>query len=565
MEGDRVKMVANRIIIPGSHLIQQGLTHDKFIYNDQMGAVYHPDPENPEMQDGFFKYTFAPPLLSNFAWNNVKLKWTRSYNTTPPVDFYATLTLEGILTNGTSELINESLVTSLPSSPLTEDISFDLMNARGIATLIKTDVTAPTGKVGIRLPKPWMNYESIILKPVWLNGWTKRKRQDTIKGSEEYSITSFPVKLTVNYVSGMKTDFSDVRFTGPDGRTPICSYRHSYTSGTTADFWINYPYPYATTGIFMYYGNASATLHSNIDSVFSFADDFDDNIINPDKWQIVSGGGGSITETGGILRVTSDGTNRIYLRTKNQYTAPYIFEFKARKQQNIEFVFSWNGTLSGAGDPPNTGYFLQYTGWSSPARFVLTKYVNGTPITLSMYDFTLDSNWHDYKIQIRKSGLTNIIQIFYDGTQILYSIDADGPLNTGYFGLTARETPAAINADYDFIRYYPYMATYPTPGFLAGEESFSSTGVSPDTPGENDTTILYSNSDGFKRPRYLTVTEQKKTAYDTTPQGMVNGNTFNLGYEGIDMYMALRLGIKIHGDKNTNIVFNNLEYVYEVI
>lgn len=556
-------MVVNTKIITGSQLVQADLDNDKFIYNDQIGAVYSPDPYVPVPQEGRFKYTIAPPLLNNFAWNRVKLNWTRDYDTALLDEFKTVISLEGILPNGQSELLAEQTITDITTTPTTEDITFDLLNNRGDAFFNRTPGTAATGKVQVNLPKPWINYQNILLRTSWMDGWLKRKGQAITAGSSYYD--SYPVKITVPYVSGMKSDFSDVRFTLPDALTPLCIYRYSYTASSTADFYINYPTCNSAKSLFMYYGNSAATLHSNIDSVFPFADDFNDNTINTNKWQIVSGGGGSIAENSGIIRITSDGTNRIYLRSKNQFTTPYIFEFKARRSENIEAVFCWDGQVTpSVADVPYTGYHFQYAGWVSPTRFILNKQVNGTTIPLATYNITLNTSWHDYKIEVSKSGNANVIKIYLDGSQIITSTDADNPLNTGYFGLTARETPAALNADYDFVRCLPYMATRPAQGTVAGEESIT-TGVSPDSATEDAMSILFANGDGFRRPRYLTVTEHGRTAHNTNAEPMVTREVFNLGYNGVDIYAALRLGVKVLGDPNINITFNNLEYAYEVI
>lgn len=554
-------MVVNKITVPGSHLVQPDLRHDKFSYNDQIGAVYQPDPNVNELQEGFFKYTIAPPILSNFAWNNIKLNWSRKYDTTAPSDFEAIVTLEGILPDGRVELLGEEIINNLTSSLVTEDVYFDLLSNRGTPTISKASSTVASGKVGLNLPKRWMYYNNIVMKSVWLNGWSKRNIQPVNAGSGTAS--SYPLKIPVSYISGMKNDFSDVRFTLPNARTPLCSYLESYTSGSNATFYVNYPDSNIAKNLFMYYGNSAATLHSNIDSVFTFADDFNDNSLNPNKWQVVSGGGGSVTETNGELRITSDGSNRIYARSKPQFQTPLIFEFKAKKSENIEAVFSWDGVLSGAADTPRNGYFFQYTGWTSPARFNLIKYVNGTPIILNTYDYTLDTNWRDYKISVGKSGFANVIKIYMNGSQILSSTDGDNPLNIGYLGFTAREAPASLNAYYDFVRWSPYMATTPSLGTLAGQES--PINVSPNSASPDATQILYGNGWGIRRPIYFEVTEYNKTAINTNEHPTFATDVFNLGYSGVDIYMALRLGVNVLADKNCQIIFNGLEYAYEVI
>lgn len=555
-------MVVNKITVPGSHLVQQDLGHDKFIYNDQIGAVYQPDPNIKELQEGFFKYTIAPPLLSNFAWNNIKLNWSRKYDTTAPSDFEAIVTLEGILPDGRVELLGEEIINTLTSSLITEDVYFDLLSNRGTPTISKASSTVASGKVGLNLPKRWMYYNNIVMKSVWLNGWSKRNVQPVNAGSG--AVSSYPLKIPVSYISGMKNDFSDVRFTLPDARTPLCSYLESYTSGSNATFYVNYPDSNIAKNLFMYYGNSAATLHSNIDSVFTFADDFNDNSLNPNKWQIVSGGGGSIAETGGELRITSDGSNRIYARSKPQFQTPFIFEFKAKKSENIEVVFSWDGQVTqSVADVPYTGYHFHYAEWVSPTRFILNKQVNGTTTPLATYNITLDNNWHNYKIEVSKSGNTNVIKIYYEGTLIISSTDGDNPLNIGYLGFTAREAPASINAYYDFVRWSPYIATPPSLGTLAGQES--PINISPNSASPDATQILYSNEWGIRRPIYFEVTEYNKTASNTNEHPTYTTDVFNLGYNGVDVYMALRLGVNVLADKNCQISFNGLEYAYEVI
>jgi hypothetical protein len=554
-------MVVNTKIITGSQLVQADLDNDKFIYNDQIGAVYSPDPYVPVPQEGRFKYTIAPPLLNNFAWNRVKLNWTRYYDTALLDEFKTVITLEGILPNGQSELLAEQTITDITTTPTTEDITFDLLNNRGDAFFNRTPGTAAAGKVQVNLPKPWINYQNILLMKSWMDGWLKRKGQAITAGSSYYD--SYPVKITVPYVSGMKSDFSDVRFTLPDALTPLCIYRYSYTAGSTADFYINYPTCNSAKSLFMYYGNSAATLHSNIDSVFPFADDFNDNSLDSTKWKIISGGGGSIAETGGVIRVTSDGSNRIWLKNKTSRSSPHTFEFMGKKAENIEVAWNWDGLLSGAYDLPKNGYYLQYAGWTSPAKFTLYKMVNGSQIWLDDYAITLDGNYHNYKVDCFYNGTTLTIRVYYESTLILESFDA-GPISNGYLGFSGREAPAGVVAYYDFVRCLPYMATRPAQGTVAGEESIT-TGVSPDSATEEAMSILFANGDGFRRPRYLTVTEHGRTAHNTNAEPMVTREVFNLGYNGVDIYAALRLGVKVLGDPNINITFNNLEYAYEVI
>lgn len=78
------------------------------------------------------------------------------------------------------------------------------------------------------------------------------------------------VPIQVSYVSAMKSDFSDVRFATGDG-VALEYWRETYTSGTSADFWIKLPSN--TSQIKMYYGNSSAEYTGDGNSTFvSFID-----------------------------------------------------------------------------------------------------------------------------------------------------------------------------------------------------------------------------------------------------------------------------------------------------
>ncbi|HAV43218.1 TPA: hypothetical protein DCX15_04310, partial [bacterium] len=59
-------------------------------------------------------------------------------------------------------------------------------------------------------------------------GWSKRKKI-TITGTEFGALNNYAVQINVNYISDMKPNFDDVRFTSSDGTTPLDHWRESYT------------------------------------------------------------------------------------------------------------------------------------------------------------------------------------------------------------------------------------------------------------------------------------------------------------------------------------------------
>ena len=147
--------------IPGSMTVQADLAHANVVYSDQEGVLYSPSPEEVFEQDMHFRHTFALPQFPNFAWNSVKLDWTRSYSSTPSV-FEAIFTLEGILLDGTIELLAEKIISTITASPVTETVFFDLKNGRSSQSISKVGVgTAPSGKVEVNLPKRWLYFTSM--------------------------------------------------------------------------------------------------------------------------------------------------------------------------------------------------------------------------------------------------------------------------------------------------------------------------------------------------------------------------------------------------------------------
>ncbi|MFA5374575.1 MAG: DUF2341 domain-containing protein [Dehalococcoidia bacterium] len=286
------------------------------------------------------------------------------------------------------------------------------------------------------------------------------------------ALTNYQMKLTVSNASGTSSGSTvylngsslswpyDIRFTKSDGSTLLDYWIETYDS-TTATVWVEFDSIPAggTTQFYIYYSKASDTDGSNGDNTFIFFDDFNDNSINGSKWTTVSGGGGSIAETGQEIRVTSAGLNRIYLRSQSSFSAPYILDLMAKRSENIEVAIHWDGTVSGTYDQPVNGYLApQYVGWSG-TNLLLYRYVSGSQTQLDVYSISLDANYHNYST-VAKSCTG--IDVYYDNSLILDTTDRTR--QSGYIGLSARETPSAANAYYDNVRIRKYASTAPTWG-----------------------------------------------------------------------------------------------------
>ncbi len=106
--------------------------------------------------------------------------------------------------------------------------------------------------------------------------WTMRD-PITIAGSTAGAQTNYPVKIPLAWSSGMKADFSDLRFTDSGGTQLLSYWIESETDSSTALVWVKVPAIPASPGaitIYVYYGNPAAAGLSNGDTTFTLFDTF---------------------------------------------------------------------------------------------------------------------------------------------------------------------------------------------------------------------------------------------------------------------------------------------------
>ncbi|MFH0839046.1 MAG: DUF2341 domain-containing protein [Candidatus Omnitrophota bacterium] len=309
----------------------------------------------------------------------------------------------------------------------------------------------------------------------WYSSSWKKRRSVSITGSGSAQ-TNYQVEFDVTYDSDMQSDFDDIRFTSSNGTTEIYYWRETYTASTQATFVVEVPsIPTGGTTIYMYYGNASVATTSDGGNTFLFFDDFDDNSFDTtNKWTQV--GTGTIIEQNQNLSITSNGTNRVYARSKTSLSAPYKLECSARRTgngagDNIEIAINWDGTIGGAAPCYYrifAGYYAPYyNSWAGGGTYLaIQEAVTATVYTdfLPTYAVILDTSWHDYKIISRSNG---DITIDFDGTEILSASDST-PRTSGYIGFSSREAPTALNSRYDTVRVSKFID--PPPAATVGNE-----------------------------------------------------------------------------------------------
>lgn len=135
-----------------------------------------------------------------------------------------------------------------------------------------------------------------------------------ISGSKGASLRNHQVRVNIGessasegadlFVSGIKPDFSDIRFVLPDGETILPFFLEKITGvrhRRTAHFFLKVPeIPAEGISLYAYYGNPAAQAASDADATFDFYDDFSGSALDK-KWTVSYSPGGTIARTAGGL------------------------------------------------------------------------------------------------------------------------------------------------------------------------------------------------------------------------------------------------------------------------
>ena len=128
------------------------------------------------------------------------------------------------------------------------------------------------------------NNHFYALDPWYDSGWDYRK-EITVSNK----IDNYKTLITVNKSSGgdvdceghCNNDFSDIRFADAEGNL-VPYWIESYTSGSTAEIWVNNTYNDET--LYLYYGNSGASSASDGKETFEIFDDFSGTTRNSTLW-----------------------------------------------------------------------------------------------------------------------------------------------------------------------------------------------------------------------------------------------------------------------------------------
>jgi hypothetical protein len=162
-------------------------------------------------------------------------------------------------------------------------------------------------------------------------------KTNTVMGSPDGALQDYPIKFVVH--SGHGTDYSqdvylsghseswpnDLRFT--DSSNNLLSYWIESYDTDSAIIWVNVssiPISPRTTTINLYYGMTDDPGASDGAATFSFFDDFNGGSIDASKWTVSTMGGGSVTESGGLLSLIANANQNARLTSALSFTRPMV-------------------------------------------------------------------------------------------------------------------------------------------------------------------------------------------------------------------------------------------------
>jgi len=246
----------------------------------------------------------------------------------------------------------------------------------------------------------------------------------TVIAPATQDIDNYVAEIDLTWITDMRGDFGDVRFTKEDGTTLLYYNLYSYTASTSAIFHVNVGNVTAGQNVFIwiYAGNPGATNASDPDNVYVFYDGFDDQSVDASKWDT----SGDITEEadGHLLLHHTEGAAEHYCKSDDTWSAP--MEIIAKIWCGSENTYRW----SAFGFEDASGNYIHVRG----DQTVIFKF--------NIYNqyHVHDDDHDDYETktyyEMRIEWWDDMVKFYIDGSLVSTCSDADvpdGPLNI-YFG-----------------------------------------------------------------------------------------------------------------------------------
>lgn len=321
------------------------------------------------------------------------------------------------------------------------------------------------------------------------------------------------VKLTLAYVAGMNSDFSDIRFYDETAARELPYWIESKSDGVSATVWLKTG---ANNAIKLYYGNTAAASASSGSATFAFFDGFDDTAINTGTWTVADGSGFSVA--GGVLHGTNASGRLV---SKATFPVGTVLEVKATTtlraaDGHMTGGFYGGSTSSGIGILAHgtATYYFNNGNWVQGA-------VGTLPSHAMLYSSAIKS---DSTVAVRIDDLDTATTFWNIGD--LANSAAGKPIALGrrYDEYGGGESYAC---DWDWVRVRTYLASPPT--VTVGAEETSATPYTQSFP--NLYTGPYSSASvttpAPKTPTGLTATRASETQINLV---WSDGNTDRSGF-----------------------------------
>jgi hypothetical protein len=525
--------------------------------------------------EGSFHNTYFPLESENISWMNVRCKLVTQADVAT-TNYKAVTQLYGILADGREELIAEDIDQTISTTETEREILFDVAASSSIPELAHLSLDgAVSGKSYLNLPLRYKFYDSVKLYPAWLDGWSYCKPVYLQGSNLGRKFAAFPrIYLDIPYATGMATDFSDVRFVHPDGKTFLCYDLLHYITSTSARFAVyidtipGYP---NITPLPMFYGKSGATDKSSPSAVHEIYDTFEDGAYSGDRspyyptWTNVVGSASieSSNPISGVysLKHTGDSSNNGYIKIVKPGDGGVLWDVDLKISSygtgaNQPYtVFYWNRENS-------DNYIKAYIMYSSPYTYIkVVKVIDGTSTIIGNEIWlsgqpTLN---HVYHFSIIDTGSN--ISIDVDGSNILNEAYS-ASFEHGYLGVGACQNGAAI---FDNYKISPH--TLEQPMLLSIGSVMSNSAILPDgTPNPEDMQLVFTRPwENYPIPGYVYVDESGVDGINTNIVQLHNKGVYRLGPDGIDKYSALRVKSFVESDDNCNVTYSDFSYEYEVL
>ncbi len=287
----------------------------------------------------------------------------------------------------------------------------------------------------------------------WNTNWANRKNITLNNVANPSTLVNYTLNITLSFATGMKSDFSDVRFVNYNN-IPLDYWTERVTPSASATFWVKFLSIPASSSlnISVYYNNSAATSLSNGANTFLTFDD----MTNPSSWFTndslnfnISNG---LLNFRGIRQITPQMMNRTISVSGN---FEIISKVNLQIRNGWQYVPFWLQTAPTKPREFNwliSSYGIRFKALGvAPSWTVGIFYANATDslVTLSEYTPTLNTN---STIKLRRSSTTLTAEIYNDTGSSLSSGSYLGASTTNYSFLVLGNEVADINDPTQYVQ-----------------------------------------------------------------------------------------------------------------